>query len=132
MLAHGLSAEHGVPFQEKCPIDKPEAAVELGRKLTLRDGGLDCRQCHGVGREQPRSDAATQIALGINFALTKERLRPEFALRQLLDPPRYDVGSRMPRFAPDLKTTSAKQIEGGNAIRQFELLKDYLWSIKAD
>lgn len=132
MLAHGLSAEHGVPFQEQFRSDKPEAAVELGRKLTLRDGGLDCRQCHGVGREQPRSDAATQIALGINFALTKERLRPEFALRQLLDPPRYDVGSRMPRFAPDLKTTSAKQIEGGNAIRQFELLKDYLWSIKAD
>ena len=131
-LAHGLAAEHGVPFREQLPLDRPSENVELGKRLTMREGGLDCRQCHGVGREQPRTDAATQIALGINFAQTKERLRPEFALRQLLDPPRYDVGSRMPRFAPDLKTTAAKQIEGGNARKQFELLKDYLWSITPD
>ena len=131
-LAHGLAADHGVPFREPLPLDRPSENVELGKRLTMREGGLDCRQCHGVGREQPRSDAATQIALGINFAQTKERLRPEFALRQLLDPPRYDVGSRMPRFAPDLKTTAAKQIEGGNARKQFELLKDYLWSITPD
>lgn len=132
LLAHGMANEHGVPFQEAAPVAAPDANIELGRRLTLRDGGLDCRQCHGVGREQPRSDAATQIALGINFALTRQRLRPEFAVRQMLDPPRYDVGSRMPRFAPDLKTTSARQIEAGNAVRQFELLKDYLWSIRAE
>jgi hypothetical protein len=105
------------------------AEVELGRQLTTREG-LDCRQCHGVGKEQPRGDAETQIALGINFAMTRERLRPEFALRQMLDPSRYDIGSRMPRFAPDLKTTAAKRIEGGDASKQFELLKQYIWSIK--
>ena len=130
LLANAMAAEHGVPFHEHLPLELDPNRVETGRKLTLRDGGLDCRQCHGVGDEQPRGDAATQIALGINFALTRDRLRPEFSLRQILDPPRYDIGSRMPRFAPDLQTTAAKQIEGGNARKQFEAITQYLWSLK--
>ena len=129
LLAHGMAAEHGVPFAEPLPAQPTASRIEAGRKLTLRDGGLDCRQCHGVGKEQPRTDAATQIALGINFSMSKDRLRPEFALRQMLDPPRYDVGSRMPRFAPDLQTTAAKQIENGDARKQFELLKEFIWSL---
>jgi sugar phosphate isomerase/epimerase len=132
ILAHGMAAEHGVPFEEPLPKDLNPDRVEIGRQLTLRDGGLDCRQCHGVGKELPRGDASTQIALGINFALARERLRPEFALRQMLDPPRYDPGSRMPRFAPDLRTTAAKQIENGDAKKQFELLKEFLWSVRGE
>ena len=130
LLAHGMAAEHGVPFEEPLPKELDPDRIEIGRKLTLRDGGLDCRQCHGVGRELPRGDASTQIALGINFALARERLRPEFALRQMLDPPRYDPGSRMPRFAPDLRTTAAKHIENGDAKKQFEMLKEFLWSVR--
>ena len=130
LLAHGMAAEHGVPFEEPPPQNLDPDKIEIGRKLTLRDGGLDCRQCHGVGKELPRGDASTQIALGINFALARERLRPEFALRQMLDPPRYDPGSRMPRFAPDLRTTAARHIENGDAKKQFEMLKAFLWSVK--
>ena len=132
LIAHGMAAEHGVPFEEPLPTKLDANQVEIGRQLTLRDGGLDCRQCHGIGKEQPRGDAATQIALGINFALSRDRLRPEFALRQMLDPPRYDLGSRMPRFAPDLRTTAAKHIEGGDAKKQFEALKLFIWSVKVD
>ena len=130
LIAHGMAAEHGVPFEEPLPKELDAERIEIGRHLTLRDGGLDCRQCHGVGKEQPRGDASTQIALGINFALARERLRPEFALRQMLDPPRYDIGSRMPRFAPDLRTTAAKHIDGGDARKQFEALKQFIWSVK--
>lgn len=129
LIAHGLAIEHGVPYHEPLPSQSSSERIELGRRLTHRDGGLDCRQCHGIGKEQPRGDASTQIALGINFALTRNRLRPEFALRQMLDPPRYDIGSRMPRFAPDLKTTAATTIENGDAERQFELLKEFIWSL---
>ncbi len=129
LIAHGMAAEHGVPFEEPRPKELDADQIEIGRQLTLRDGGLDCRQCHGIGEEQPRGDASTQIALGINFALSRERLRPEFALRQMLDPPRYDLGSRMPRFAPDLRTTAAKHIEGGDARKQFEALKQFIWSV---
>ena len=129
-LSREFAAEHGVAYQEAVPTEFDPRLVEVGRKLTQRDGGLDCRQCHGIGNERPQGDSATQIALGINFAFTRERLRPEFALRQILDPPRYDIGSRMPRFAPDLQTTAAKQIEGGNARKQFDAIKQYLWSLK--
>ena len=132
LIAHGMAAEHGVPFEEPLPKELDADQIEIGRQLTLRDGGLDCRQCHGIGKEQPRGDASTQIARGINFALARERLRPEFALRQMLDPPRYDIGSRMPRFAPDLRTTAAKHIAGGDAKKQFEALKQFLWSVKPD
>jgi len=132
LIAHGMAAEHGVPFVEPPPKELDAEQIEIGRRLTLRDGGLDCRQCHGIGQEQPRGDASTQIALGINFALARERLRPEFALRQMLDPPRYDLGSRMPRFAPDLRTTAAKHIADGDARKQFEALKQFLWSVKPD
>ena len=131
-LVPELPQEHGLEFQEPIPTTFDDKLVEAGRQLTLRDGGLDCRQCHAVGNEKPRGDAATQIALGVNFAFTRDRLRPEFALRQLLDPPRYDVGSRMPRFAPDLQTTAVKKIEGGNAKKQFEAIKQYLWSLNAE
>lgn len=129
LIAHGMAADHGVPFSEPPLANLTAERIELGRKLTQREGGLDCRQCHGIGNEVPRGDKSTQIALGINFSLAKERLRPEFALRQMLDPPRYDPNSRMPRFAPDLKTTAAKGIEGGDAVKQFQLLKEFLWSI---
>jgi hypothetical protein len=127
-----LAMEHGSEFHDPIPTTFDDKLVEAGRQLTLRDGGLDCRQCHAVGNEKPRGDAATQIALGVNFAFTRDRLRPEFALRQMLDPPRYDVGSRMPRFAPDLQTTAVKQIEGGNAKKQFQAIKQYLWSLNAE
>ena len=132
IVAHAMAAEHGVPFHEPLVLELDPGQIETGQKLAQRDGGLDCRQCHALGNEKPRGDAATQIALGINFAFSRNRLRPEFALRQMLDPPRYDIGSRMPRFAPDLQTTAAKQIEGGNAKKQFEAIKQYLWSLKTE
>ena len=131
VIAHTMANEHGVAFSEDVPQVLNPDRIEAGRRLTLRDGGLDCRQCHGVGQEKPQGDVGTQIALGINFAMTHERIRPEFVLRQLLDPPRYDVGSRMPRFAPDLKTTAVRQIDDGDARKQFEAIKQFLWSIKS-
>ncbi len=36
----------------------------------------------------------------------------------------------MPRFAPDLKTTAAKHIEGGDALKQFDALKHFIWSVE--
>ncbi|WP_010584870.1 DUF6797 domain-containing protein [Schlesneria paludicola] len=132
LIAHAMASEHGVDFAEPVPTNLDPDRIETGRRLTLRDGGLDCRQCHGVGKERPQGDVATQIALGINFAMTHERVRPEFVLRQLLDPPRYDVGSRMPRFAPDLKTTAARHIDQGDAKKQFEAIKQFLWSIQSE
>jgi cytochrome c2 len=130
IISHGLADQHGVAYEESLPKEFDPDRVELGRHLTLRDGGLDCRQCHGIGKELPHGDVKTQIALGINFAIVRDRLRPEFVMRQLFDPPRYDIGSRMPRFAPDLKTTTAKHLADGDAAVQFDALKQYLLSLE--
>ena len=51
-----MADEHGVEFADPVPTTFDRDQVEMGRKLTLRDGGLDCRQCHGVGKELPRAE----------------------------------------------------------------------------
>ncbi len=130
-LAEGLAREHGVRFDTATtsPATAPEQ-VELGRQLTLKGQGLDCRQCHGVGQEQPAGDRATLISVGINFSVITDRMNPEFFPRLSLNPPRYDPNSRMPVFAIDGKTTAAKGILAGDAERQYEAIWAYLKTLK--
>lgn len=99
--------------------------IEIGRKLTLA-GGLDCRQCHGVGSVQPRGDSRTKIALGINFSHVRERLNADHYQRFVLDPGRYDANSRMPRLAADGRTTKINFIFEGDARRQFDAIWRYI------
>lgn len=130
-VAFGLAAEHGIRFDAPPVVDTPSVPeVELGRKLTLKDQGLDCRQCHGLGAEKPSGDHSTLISVGINFSHIPDRLNPEFFPRLMLNPPRYDPNSRMPVFAVDGRTTAAKGILDGNADRQFHALWEYLKSRK--
>lgn len=126
-LANGLAAEHGVHFDLPSNMEPPQSAhIELGRQLTLKGYGLDCRQCHGVGKELPSGDKATLISVGINFSHIPERLNAEFYPRLMLNPPRYDPNSRMPVFAVDGKSTAAKGILNGDAERQFQMIWEYL------
>ncbi len=127
LLANGLAAQHGVSPMP--PPDQPvhRELAELGRELML-PAHLDCRQCHGVGSEQPRGDANTQIALGINFADVRERMRHDFYHRFVLDPPRFDVNIRMPRLAAEDGTTRVQSILGGDATAQFEAIWQFIQS----
>jgi hypothetical protein len=125
-LSLGLSAEHGWPATDGNP--RPAAdpdRVELGRQLTLPTG-LDCRQCHAIGRIQPRGDERTQLARGIAFELARDRLRPAEFLRYALDPPRYDPTSRMPKLSPDGQHTALRSLAEGNAMVQFQAIWHYL------
>ena len=129
-LANALSAEHGFP-----PTDSPRLPAarsdvgSLGDRLTRKDGGLDCRSCHGVGRDEPTGDERTKVAQGINFALTRGRLRDDFYLRFVLDPPRHDVTTRMPKLSADGRTTAAASILGGDARQQFEAIWQFIQSV---
>lgn len=128
-LAVGLAVEHGagLDFRHSEP-PKPDL-VELGRRLTLKDGGLDCRQCHGIGRLQPQGDDRTKLAPGINFAQSRERLRGDYYHRFVLDPPRYELATRMPKLSADGKTTKATAILNGDAKQQFEALWHYIQTV---
>jgi type 1 glutamine amidotransferase/cytochrome c2 len=127
-LAQGLAAEHGVTSDGNPPQRNPEAA-KIGEQLTLKEN-LDCRQCHAIGDLQPTGDEKTRLAPGINFADIGQRLRYDYYQRFVLDPPRWDVTSRMPQLAPDGKTTKVISFYDGDAAKQFEALWQYIQSVK--
>jgi len=129
-LATGLAAEHGVEISI-LPHKFDPVLAKIGNKLSLKNGGLDCRQCHAVGQEKPSGDHNTQIALGINFVQVRERMRHDFFSRFVLDPPRFEVSTKMPKLATDGRTTKIRTHYDGDAARQFEALWNFIQSLEA-
>ncbi len=84
-LARGLAHQHGLSSESTVHVEYDAKLAELGRQLSLASG-LDCRQCHGVGKAEPSGDAQTQIALGPNFSDIRQRLHYDFYRRFVLDP----------------------------------------------
>jgi hypothetical protein len=128
-LTRGLVAEHG---WDQSPVEQPKLdadAIENGRRLTLALGGLDCRQCHGIGGVVPAGDERTRLARGIDFLVLRDRMREEHFLRYALDPPRFDIATRMPKLAVDGRTTKIATIYDGDARRQFAAIWQYLQSL---
>ncbi|HWL09435.1 MAG TPA: LamG-like jellyroll fold domain-containing protein, partial [Planctomicrobium sp.] len=128
-LTAGLAAEHGMAVVPSSHQFQPVLA-SIGHELSHKKIGLDCRQCHAVGEEQPAGDKNTQIALGINFVQVRERLRPEFFRRFVLDPPRYEVNTKMPKLAVDGVSTKIRTHFDGDARQQFEALWNYIQSLE--
>lgn len=133
-LAVGFAAEHGIPLaiHSPEPVNHPEPEqqlVTLGNQLTQKTA-LDCRQCHGVGPALPSGDQNTKIALGINFVHIRERLHEDYYRRFVLDPPRFDIATKMPKLAVDGKTTKITSILDGDASQQFDAIWQYIHSLE--
>lgn len=129
-LARGFAAEHGQPINPPpSPFSVVRAKAQLGASLSAQNQ-LDCRQCHPIGQLAPRGDDKSQIALGINFALTRDRLYPDFFSRFVLDPARYDIGTRMPKLAEEGRTRAIGVLDG-DAEQQFDALWHFIQSIPA-
>lgn len=130
-LATSWSAEMGLLETGANDDSKPVDAdmVAIGEKLTGLSSGLDCRQCHAMGQQQPAGDDRTQLALGINFGLLKHRLRPEHYLRFVLDPARFDVSTRMPKLSMDGRTTKIRDVLEGDARRQFQAIWEFIQTV---
>jgi hypothetical protein len=129
-LATGLAAEHGLGSPAEPPRRFNPDLAAIGSQLSQKSTGLDCRQCHGVGSLQPLGDKDTKIAPGINFALIPDRLRHDFYSRFVFDPPRYDIGTKMPKLVVDSQTTKIRQYYDGDARKQFEALWHYIQSVE--
>ncbi len=128
-LAAGLAAQHGILDRGELSGPTPIAhGAEIGARLMQKDM-LDCRQCHAIGNEPPTGDAKTLLAPGVNFTLTKERMRYDFYKLWVLDPPRYDIGTRMPKLSADGKTTKIRQVLDGHAPAQFDAIWEFLKSV---
>ena len=129
LLADGLAREHGLSTEPSPrPTIEPELA-EIGEALATRAGLLDCRQCHAIGPLPPTGDKTTLLAPGINFALTRERIRHDFYRRFTLDPPRYDVTTRMPKLVVDGRTSKVKNVFDGDARQQFDAVWHFLQTV---
>lgn len=125
LLSVGLSHEHG--FMEKendAPPHDPKLAT-IGLKLLPQEGGFNCIMCHGVGDQKA---TAPFEAPGINLLDAANRLRYPYYQRWMLDPPRLDPLTRMPKLAPDGKTTPLPQFDG-DAARQFGSIWHYIQTL---
>ena len=129
LLADGFAREHGLSSGPSPQPNVDADLVAIGEVLATRAGTLDCRQCHPIGSLPPTGDKNTLLAPGINFALTRERIHHDFYRRFTLDPPRYEVSTRMPKLAVDGRTTKVKDILDGDARQQFEAVWHYLQTV---
>jgi len=119
-LASGLARIHGVePGKPEAPqVDA--ALAEIGKKIASNDG-FGCTTCHGVGTMKPT--AAFEVE-GINFALAHERLRKEWFIRWMDNPPSVTPATKMPRYSEDGK--SQRPELDGDAAKQFDAIWNYI------
>ncbi len=122
LLAAGLAHQHGYPLEEPPPGPIDANKAQAGRKLTGMAGGFNCVACHGVGTKRP---TAVFEAEGINFQYSAERLRRDYYMRWMMNPPRLDPATKMPRYAVDGRTQITEHFEG-DAARQFDAIWQYL------
>jgi cytochrome c551/c552 len=127
-LAGGLACEHGIDPHEQTSQSFDRELASVGEQLTLQTG-LDCRQCHAIGSQQPRGDKETKIALGVNFSYIRDRMRRDAYHRFMFDPPRYDINTKMIRLSENGLTTKLKTFFDADAKQQFGAVWHYMQSL---
>ena len=124
LFAKGLAAQHGlgpvVPVEKEPDLE----TIALGKKLIGSEAGFGCTTCHGVGATQPT--AAFEV-IGINFDLTKYRLRERYFYRWMHNPARITPATKMPRY-PDNEGMTALPDLDYDSRQQFRAIWQYLQS----
>ena len=98
-----------------------------GEKLVKMGEGFGCVQCHGIGDKPPVQVFERQ---GVNFDVSAARLRKEYYMRWLLDPPRIDPDSRMPKYADAKGQTAFTEVLDGDANKQFDAIWHYFRTLR--
>jgi mono/diheme cytochrome c family protein len=122
-LSAGLSYEHGFALDEDPRPPHDAELAKIGARLAGDRDGFSCIKCHAVGKQPP---LAPFEAPGINLVSAAQRLRYPYYPRWMLDPPRVDILTKMPKFAADGRTTAVSSPFDGDAARQFDALWHYL------
>jgi cytochrome c2 len=128
-LIQYFSALSASPFPFETPPGPPPSRDEMAsaRTLASRDY-FNCTSCHQQGDKKPEGDPSGWAP---DFALARERLRPEWIVDWIQNPQKLFPGTKMPTFYdPDNYATSGPDdILGGDEDRQIRALRDYLLSL---
>lgn len=84
---------------------------------------FQCVKCHQVSAETSMLGASF---LAPDLGLTQERLKPEWVVEWLKDPQSLQASTMMPGFFPDGQTP-IQDLLGGDAEKQIEAIRDYLY-----
>jgi mono/diheme cytochrome c family protein len=104
-------------------IETPETTPEklaAGKKLF---DTFQCVKCHQVSAE---SAAMGTSFLAPDLTISKKRLKPEWVKKWLEDPQALQEGTMMPTFFSEGQSP-ATDILGGDAKKQIEAIRDYLF-----
>lgn len=82
---------------------------------------LQCIKCH---RAEP-APGQSFADLAPDLALARERLKPRWIIKWMVDPNQLYPGTKMPGFFPDLQSP-LPDILGGDAKEQIKALRDYV------
>jgi hypothetical protein len=121
VIVQGLVRSHGYIAPEPLQTGDAQLAAH-GERLICMGEGFGCVQCHGLGDQPPVQVFERQ---GVNFKIAAARLRREYYMRWLLDPPRIDPDSRMPKYADAKGKTAFTELLDGDAARQFGAIWHY-------
>jgi mono/diheme cytochrome c family protein len=128
-LAAGIAEQHGYPA-ESAPAPQVDAQLaDIGRRLTLVEGGFSCIACHNVGAQKALAGKDTAT---VNFTCVAERLRPTYYWRYVQDPTRLVPSTMMPKFIGDDGTTPIKTVLNGDPQKQFTAIWHYLMSLRTE
>ncbi|TAH38122.1 MAG: c-type cytochrome [Planctomycetota bacterium] len=137
LLAYGAAqgfqydAPPDLPFEEvaeRSPVylAAREAAtpgyLDKGGEL-IGPGGVDCYACHIKDGKEPGGD---KLSWGPDLGYAKERLRPDWVRRWVVDAQKIYPGTKMPTALDLLANPRLDEILPGTALERVEAVKDFL------
>ena len=118
------------PFTERVDLHLSEDEYTAGEKLFSKDY-FDCAQCHIIGDKLP---GGSPDRWAPDFALAKERLKPQWIMEWLKNPAELLPGTKMPTyFDPTFFDDSGPDdILDGNEHEQIRVLRNYLLTLSEE
>lgn len=124
-IAEGLARMHGIDTAPEPALTVDASKAGIG-KMLLGSEGFGCNTCHAIGEE--KATAAFEVE-GVNLKLTPDRLREEYFYHWMDNPKLINPVTKMPRYSDGEKSQRGDVLDG-DARKQFEAIRHYLFSIK--
>ena len=115
------------PFAEKTDTALSREERQAAEKLFSKDY-FDCAKCHIVGDKLPEGSPENWAP---NFALAKERLKPQWVMDWIKNPQELLPGTKMPAYfdPTSLDTSGPDDILNGDEHEQIRVLRNYLMTL---